>query len=326
VSAAGATDQGSAGRGSAGQGSAGLDGLPSGPGRRGRRSGPRRLLSFGPVLTTPAALWVLALLFVPIAFMLAYSINAIALFPGDPVKFSFSYWQSLSQPGTPYARSMLTSIELAIFVSLACIVLGNPLSYFLALCVRKHRYTLLLVLLAPFLVSFLLRVLAWKVMLDSSGPVNAFVQWIGLRPHGDPIPWLLYSRFAVYLILIYSWLPFAALPMFAVLAVQREAVLEAAIDLGASRWGAFCRVTLPLSLPGVVAALITVFTPTLGEFITPSLVGGLSIYLYGNNIDALFGPDLDWKTGSVLAIILFVVAMAALALIARTRLAKDLER
>ena len=146
------------------------------------------------------------------------------------------------------------------------------------------------------------------MILGDQGVINTFLFWTGIRTPGHPISALLYSRFAVMLVLGYVWLPFVALPMFVSLESLDTRLLEAASDLGASRWQAFRRVTLPLSLPGVVAAFLFVFIPTVGEFITPSLVGGTSGYMYGNQIVDLFGTGFpDWETGSVLAIFLLCV-------------------
>ena len=153
--------------------------------------------------------------------------------------------------------------------------------------------------------------LAWKVILGDQGVINSFLFWTRLRSPEHPISQLLYSRFAVMLVLGYVWLPFVALPIFVSLESLDRRLLEAASDLGASRLQAFRRVTLPLSLPGVIAAFLFVFIPTLGEFVTPSLVGGTTGYMYGNQIVDLFGTGFpDWETGSVLA--LFLLAVVAL--------------
>jgi spermidine/putrescine transport system permease protein len=154
-------------------------------------------------------------------------------------------------------------------------------------------------------------VLAWKVILGNEGAINSFLVWTGLRSPDHPISQLLYSRFAVMLVLGYVWLPFVALPIFVSLESLDPRLLEAASDLYASRLQAFRRITLPLSLPGVFAAFLFVFIPTLGEFVTPSLVGGASGYMYGNQIVDLFGAGFpDWETGSVLA--LFLLGVVAL--------------
>jgi len=161
-------------------------------------------------------------------------------------------------------------------------------------------------------------VLAWKVILGNEGVLNSFLVWVGLRSPDHPISQLLYSRFAVILVLTYVWVPFVALPIFVSLESLDRRLLEAACDLGASRWVAFLRVTLPLSLPGVLAAFLFVFIPTVGEFVTPSLVGGTSGYLYGNQIADLFQTGFpDWETGSVLALFLLLVVAVLTGVFAR---------
>jgi len=131
-----------------------------------------------------------------------------------------------------------------------------------------------------------------------------------LRDPDHPVSQLLYSRFAVMLVLGYIWLPFVALPIFVALESLDRRLLEAATDLGASRLQAFWKVTLPLSFPGVFAAFLFVFIPTLGEFVTPSLVGGANGYMYGNQIVDLFETGFpDWETGSVLAIFLLGIVV-----------------
>jgi spermidine/putrescine transport system permease protein len=196
------------------------------------------------------------------------------------------------------------SAKMSLIVSAIVVVTAYPLAYFLALSGTRRKYVLLLLLIAPFMTSYLLRVLAWKVILGDQGVVNSFLGSVGLHP----LSFLLYSRFAVMLVLGYVWLPFVALPIFVTLETIDHRLLEAASDLYASRWKAFVRVTLPLSMPGVVAAFLFVFIPTVGEFVTPSLVGGTSGYMYGNQIVDFFQQGFpDWETGAALALFLIGV-------------------
>jgi spermidine/putrescine transport system permease protein len=131
------------------------------------------------------------------------------------------------------------------------------------------------------------------------------------------VNWLLYSQFSVLLVLAYVWVPFVALPIFVALDGLDRSLLEAAGDLGASRWRTFWRITFPLSLPGVIAAFVFVFVPTIGEFVTPLLVGGTSGYMYGNAIQDLFTRGLDWQTGSVLSMFLLLVVAGLMVLFGR---------
>ena len=240
-----------------------------------------------PDVTTPGLLslpiaWLIVFFLVPIGIVAAYSVDALALLPG-PHRVTLSAWRDFAHSGI-YLGLFWKSVKMSLIVSALVVVVAFPLAYYLALSGTKRKYVLLLVLIAPFLTSYLLRVLAWKVILGDQGVINTFLFWTGIRPAGHPVSQLLYSRFAVMLVLGYIWLPFVALPIFVSLESLDTRLLEAASDLGASRLQAFRRVTLPLSLPGVVAAFFFVFIPTLGEFVTPSLVGGASGYMYGNQM------------------------------------------
>ena len=248
----------------------------------------------------------------PIAIVACYSFNVYSINPG-PHSFTLAAWHDFLH-SAQYLALFWKSVKMALTVSTIIVLLAYPLAYYIALSGTKRKYILLLLLLAPFLTSYLLRVLAWKVILGNQGVVNTFLVWTGLRSANHPISQLLYSRFAVLLVLGYVWLPFVALPIFVSLESLDRRLLEAATDLGASRWYAFRRITLPLSIPGVIAAFLFVFIPTLGEFITPSLVGGTSGYMYGNQIVDLFETGFpDWETGSVLALFLLgVVAVLTL--------------
>src|SRR6476660_2595498 len=245
------------------------------PARLGRRRWLRLDLTTPTLLGLPLAGLVVFFL-APIAIVAAYSFDVYSLNAG-PHGFTLTAWHDFLHSSV-YLALFWKSVKMSLTVSAIIVVLAYPLAYYLALSGTKRKYILLLLLIAPFLTSYLLRVLAWKVILGDSGVINTFLFWTGLRSPEHPISQLLYSRFAVMLVLGYIWLPFVALET-----LDRR-LLEAASDLGASRLRAFLRVTLPLSLPGVAAAFFFVFVPTLGEFVTPSLVGGASGYMYGNQI------------------------------------------
>ena len=155
------------------------------------------------------------------------------------------------------------------------------------------------------------------MILGDSGVINSFLSLIHLRSSDHPVTWLLNSQFSVVLVLAYVWVPFVALPIFVSLDNLDISLLEAASDLGASRLRTFWRITLPLSIPGVIAAFVFVFVPTIGEFVTPLLVGGPSGYMYGNAIQDVFTRGTDWQTGSVLAMFLLVVVAGLMALFGR---------
>jgi spermidine/putrescine transport system permease protein len=257
--------------------------------------------------------WLAFFFVVPIAIVVQYSFGPSGAVSPHPA--TVGTWHDFLHSGI-YLRLFLSSVELSLIVSALVVLFAYPLAYYLALSGTKRKYVLLLLLIAPFLTSYLLRVLAWKIILGNQGPVDSFASWVGLTP-----PSLIYTRFAVMLVLGYIWLPFVALPIFVSLESLDRRLLEAASDLGASRLTAFRRVTLPLSLPGVFAAFLFVFIPTLGEFVTPSLVGGTSSssgYMFGNQIQDLFENGFpDWETGSVLAV--FLLGIVAILIVVFSR-------
>ena len=274
-----------------------------------------------PDLSTPTLLglplaWLVVFFVVPIGIVAAYSFDVYSIDMG-PHGFTLRAWHDFLHSAV-YLKLFWKSVKMSLTVSALVVLLAYPLAYYLALSGTKRKYVLLLLLIAPFLTSYLLRVLAWKVILGEQGVINSFLFWTGIRSPDHPVSQLLYSRFAVMLVLGYIWLPFVALPIFVSLESLDQRLLEAASDLGASRLQAFRRITLPLSLPGVVAAFLFVFIPTLGEFVTPSLVGGTTGYMYGNQIVDLFGTGFpDWETGSVLALFLLGVVSVLTLVFAR---------
>jgi spermidine/putrescine transport system permease protein len=283
-----------------------------------RRRRPRRDLAT-PTLLGPPLVWLLVFFIIPIAFVGAYSVDALhgpTIF-AQTHELTLAAWRDFLHSSV-YLGLFWKSVKMSLIVSGIVVALAYPVAYYLALSGTKRKYVLLLLLIAPFLTSYLLRVLAWKVILGNQGVLNTFLFWTGIRSPDHPLSQLLYSRFAVMLVLTYVWVPFVALPIFVSLESLDHRLLEAAGDLGASRWQTFLRVTLPLSMPGVVAGFIFVFTPTVGEFVTPSLVGGTSGYMYGNQISDLFSTGFpDWETGSVLALFLLAVVALLTAVFAR---------
>ena len=269
-------------------------------------------------------LWLVIFFLIPLVVVAAYSIGALSLLPSEQ-GIDLRDWSRFLRGESVYLDLFWKSVWMALTVSLIVVILAYPLGYFLALVAGKRRYVLLLLVIVPFLTSYLLRVLAWRVILGSEGVINSLLYATGLRDVGDPVPWLIYSRFTVILVLVYVWVPFVALPIFVTLENLDTSMLEAGTDLGANRLGVFVRVTLPLSLPGVAAAFVFVFIPTIGEFVTPSLVGGTKGTMFGNAIQSLFTSGLDWGTGSVLALFLVAVVGILMAVSARLLRLKNLE-
>ncbi len=199
-------------------------------------------------------------------------------------------------------------------ISIISVLLAYPLAYFLVFRAGPHRMILLTLIIVPTWTSYLLRVFAWKIILSTNGLLNTFLLWTGLIQEASPI--LMYSREATILTLIYVWVPFVALPIFAALGRINLNLLEAAADLGCKPWETFFRVTLPLSMPGVIAGFFFVFIPTIGEYVTPKLVGGRSL-MYGNLIQDQFSMALNWPMGSVMSMAMLVAVIVLLFLFTR---------
>jgi spermidine/putrescine transport system permease protein len=306
-------------------GRAGIEQAASRPRRetRGDRPEPRSWLGTITLLSPPL-LWLALFFLIPLVIVAAYSVGALSLFPTD-AGITFSDWSRFLRGESVYMSLFWKSIRMALLVSAIVVILAYPLGYYLALVAGKRKYILLLFVIVPFLTSYLLRVLAWRVILGSEGVINSLLYSTGLRDPGDPVPWLIYSQFTVILVLVYVWVPFVALPIFVSLENLDPSMLEAGNDLGANRWRVFLRVTFPLSLPGVSAAFVFVFIPTIGEFVTPSLVGGTQGTMFGNAIQSLFTAGLDWQTGSVLALFLVVVVGVLMAVSGRFLRLRNLE-
>lgn len=266
-------------------------------------------------LLAPPGLWLIGLLVVPLGLMAAYSlrldIRGGLLGAWTP---SLAHYQYFLRTGS-YLRLLAVSTGMALAVATIATVLAYPVAYFLAFRAGRRAATYLLLLLVPFWTSYLLRVMAWKLILGSSGVLNSFLLSAGLIE--APLRFLLYSRGAVVVTLIYVWIPFAALPIYASLHRLEPSVLEAAFDLGADPIRRLRRVTLPLSTPGVLASFFMVFIPTVGEYVTPLLIGGSSGSMYGNIIQDFFTKAANWPLGSALAMVMLVgtLALSAVAIV-----------
>ena len=209
-----------------------------------------------------------------------------------------------------YLRLLAISVFMALMVGAISVLLSYPIAFFLALRAGRRTRLYLILLLIPFWTSYLLRVMALKLMLGSEGVIDDFLQYIGLIQ--APLTALVYNRNAVVATLIYVWIPFSTLPILAALQRIDLSLFEAAADLGAGPFQQFMRITLPLSLPGVLAAFFMVFIPTVGEYVTPLMVGGSVGSMYGNIIQDFFTKAANWPLGSALSMIMLLVTMALL--------------
>jgi len=209
-----------------------------------------------------------------------------------------------------YMRLFFKSVSMAMTSSVTAVLIALPVAYFLAFCIGKSKYTWLLVVIAPFLTSYLLRVFAWKVILGDQGLINSGLMAVGLVDPKAPLTFLIYSQFTVIVVLTYAWVPFICLPIFLSFETIDRRLLEAAMDLGASRWQAFRKISLPIIAPGIVAAFLFVFIPSIGEYITPTLVGGTEGTMYGQSLANQFvGGAFNWQFGSAMALFLLGVVL-----------------
>jgi spermidine/putrescine transport system permease protein len=266
-------------------------------------------------------LWLLVFFLIPVVLVAMYSVGLLTLTDHD-LYLSLDRWRyflkSSTYVGSPLSRGLFwRSVRMSLGVSITCVILAYPVAYTLALVAGRRKYTLLLVIIAPFLTSYLLRVLAWRVLLNPQGVIQQGLRSVHVLDRGQTIDWMFNSMFATYLILAYVWVPFVALPIFVSLESLDLHLLEASSDLGASRWRTFRSVTLPLSVPGVIAAFVFVLIPTLGEYITPQLVGGPGGQMFGNAIQGFFSQSFSWQLGSAMAMFLIFAVAILLAIFGR---------
>jgi len=200
-----------------------------------------------------------------------------------------------------YALLLGRSIVMSLCVATATILLAYPMAYCLAFRVKRAKIMWLILITVPFWTSFLLRVFAWKITLGYQGVINQGLIKLGFIE--EPLKFLLYNPIAVVITLTHAWAAFAILPIYVSLEKIDRSLLEAATDLGDGPFARFMGVTLPLSLPGVIAAFLFVFIPTVGDYVTPTLVGGIDGIMIGNIIQTMFGRGNNWPFGAALAII-----------------------
>jgi spermidine/putrescine transport system permease protein len=261
---------------------------------------------------SPAAALMLVTLVAPSIIIVAYSVLTRAAYGGVERPWTFDNYARLIDP--LYGAIFLRSLWIAAVATLLCLALGFPLALFIARSgARKNLYLTLVIL--PFWTSFLIRLYAWMFLLRDTGLINTVLQSIGMIH--QPLA-MLYNDGAVILGLVYGFLPFAVLPLYATIERLDPSLLEAAADLGAKPWTALWRVTIPLCAPGIRAAAILVFVPCLGTYIVSDLLGGSKTILIGNLVQNQFTASRDWPFGAAASVALMMVAIGLL-LIARRR-------
>ena len=220
-----------------------------------------------------------------------------------------------------YWVSYLRSIKVAFISTIFCLLLGYPMAYYIAQSAPTKRNVLLMLIILPFWTSFLLRVYAWMGILSTNGIINSMFLWTGVID--EPIQ-MLYTNFAVYLGIVYTYLPFMILPLYANLERLDLNLHDAAADLGGKPLQVFRDITLPVSLPGIIAGSLLVFIPAMGEFVIPALLGGLDSLMIGRTLYDEFFVNRDWPLASAVATILLLILVLPMVFFQRAQ-AKSVE-
>ena len=274
-------------------------------------------------------LWLLALFLVPFAIVLKISLSDVAL-ARPPYMPQFDWatgiWAFLSEldfenfvwltQDDLYWKAYLSSLQIAFFSTLLTLLVGYPMAYGMARAPEEWRATLMMLVILPFWTSFLIRVYAWMGILSNEGFLNQALLWLGLI--NEPLT-ILNTNTAVYIGVVYTYLPFMILPIYAALERMDASLIEAAEDLGSSRLSAFWLVTVPLSKPGIIAGCFLVFIPTLGEFVIPSLLGGSDTLMIGKVLWEEFFSNRDWPVASAVAVVLLLILIVPIVLFQRNQ-------
>jgi len=277
-------------------------------------------------------LWLLALFLIPFGIVLKISLSDIALAipPYTPtLDFSeglaglgqffpaldFENFTWLTQDEL-YWRAYLSSLQIAVIATLITLVVGFPIAYGMARAPDEWRPTLMMLVILPFWTSFLIRVYSWMGILGREGVLNQVLMWTGII--NEPLT-ILNTNTAVYIGIVYTYLPFMILPIYATLDKLDVSLLEAAEDLGCTRTSAFWLVTLLLARPGIIAGCFLVFIPTLGEFVIPSLLGGSDTLMIGKVLWEEFSANRDWPVASAVAVVLLLILIIPIVLFQRNQ-------
>ncbi|MDH6234145.1 spermidine/putrescine transport system permease protein [Mesorhizobium soli] len=263
----------------------------------------------GFALISPTFLYALVLLVMPILVVVAHSFWTQNYLTIDRTFTLANYRIAVTEP--IYLDLLMRSLWISLLVSFFTVVLAYPIAFYISFHGGRHKGLWLFLITIPFWTSYLLRVMSWKVILGYNGVLNSGLMGLGIIK--EPSTALLYNTSAVVITLTHAWAAFAILPIFVSLEKIDRSLIEAATDLGDGPLRRFLRITLPLSVPGIVSAILIVMIPTVGDFVTPKLVGGKDGVMIANAIQALFGKGANWPLGAALSVttMLVVTAMAA---------------
>ena len=293
-------------------------------GRRERTEGDATLIAQdqkqGLLLVSPTFIYALLLLAAPLAMVIAFSFWTQDYLDLDTTFTLQNYREAWTDP--LYRELMLRSLRISIIVTAVTVLLAFPVAYFISFRVEKRKALWLFLITVPFWTSYLLRVFLWKVILGYNGVLNSALLGLGIIE--EPLSFILYNVNAVIITLAHAWAPFAILPIFVALERIDRSLLEAAKDLGDGPVRSFFRITLPLAMPGVIAAIIIVLIPTVGDYITPRLVGGTDGLMIANMIQVQFGKANNAPLGAALALssVVIVGGLSVLLFLATRKIGK----
>ncbi len=254
-------------------------------------------------LLSPTLLVMAFAMCVPFAILVVMSFWAQHGFEFDTTLSLRNYLEAIDGP--VYKALLIRSLWISGTCAALTVLFSYPMAYYVAFHVHQRKLVWIILMTLPFWTSYLLRVFSWKVILGYNGAINSGLKALGLIE--QPLEFLLYSPTAIVITLAHAWAAFAILPIYVSLEKIDRSLLEAAADLGDGPVARFLRVTLPLSLPGVIAASLLIFIPTVGDYITPTLVGGPDGVMIANMIQANFGKVNDWPMGAALAICMMII-------------------
>lgn len=270
-----------------------------------KRPKKRRIKSSGPIwMLSPVTFWMIAFLFIPIVLILVVSFMTRGTYGGIEYVFTLENYARFFD--SLYLDILLMSLLMATATTVICIIFGYPFAYWIARSPSKYRTFLLFLVIIPFWTNSLIRTYAWIILLRTEGVINHLLMSIGLI--SEPLA-LLYNSGAILIGLVYTLFPFMVLPLYASIEKLDKSYLEAASDLGAKGWQTFMKITLPLTMPGIVAGSLLVFIPTLGLFFIPDLMGGAKTMMIGNLIKNQFLTARDWPFGAASSVILVILTM-----------------
>jgi putrescine transport system permease protein len=282
------------------------------------------------ILIAVPYLWLVALFLIPFVIVLKISLSDVALArpPYMPQLDIAAGWEGFKAffaaldfenfwfltTDDLYWKAYLSSLQIALTSTVMTLLVGYPIAYAMARAAPEWRPTLLMLVILPFWTSFLIRVYAWMGILSNEGLLNQFLLWLGLI--NEPLT-ILNTNTAVYIGIVYTYLPFMILPIYSALERMDDSLLEAAEDLGCSRLSAFWLVTIPLSKNGIIAGCFLVFIPVIGEFVIPSLLGGSGTLMIGKVLWEEFFSNRDWPVASAVAVILLLILVIPIILFQR---------